>query len=290
VDGAQVKRQTFGENESLGEMRARPDRYVVLAVLVAAVLAACTGCASSSTSSTSPTSPATPAAPTSTPSVVPTAPSYPAVEVPSAIELGGVSHKGEPLYLVVASIHDRQQEASAALAAMTTYFGDADVFYTVQRSNAFEGLESGRWVVAEAYWTRDAAQSGLEWATGRGPATAPFAPVLRLATARSDDPVPVVEDVMYDERPVVNPTSGPLVEVPDALGAIRKAHLKIDYWEDPDGAAAEIMAVVRTTMLRAGLLSSFEFRSIVLEDEQTPPPGTMVPKGTIVRTRFGIGD
>jgi hypothetical protein len=48
--------------------------------------------------------------------------------------------------------------------------------------------------------------------------------------------------------------------------------------------------VARELLLKTGLLSSLEFRSVAQKDEQTPRPGTMVPRGTIVRTRIGIGD
>ena len=205
-------------------------------------------------------------------------------------ELGGVSHKGEQVYLVLASTHERQSEASAALSAMLPSFGDTLVYFTVQRSDSFEGIEPGRWVVAEAYWTRSEAGQGLEWASGRGSETATISPTLESVIVRSDDPIPVVEDVLFDSGLSVAPEKGPRVKVPDVLGAILRHDLSADYATDPEAAADEIRTVARELLLEAGLRSSLEFRSIALKDEQSPRPGKMVPEGTIVRTRVGIGD
>jgi hypothetical protein len=204
--------------------------------------------------------------------------------------LGGVSHKGEPVLLVVAYTVQTQQEASEALAAMLPSFGDAQVYFTVQRSDSFKGLAPGVWVVAEAYWTESEASQGLEWATGRGAAEDPLQPTLRWVTVLSDDPVPVVEDVMFDDGLSTEPATGPLVKVPDVLKAVYDHTYSGNYADDPEGTADQMRAVARELLLNAGLFSSLEFRSIALKDVQTPRPGTMVPRGTIVRTRIGIGD
>jgi hypothetical protein len=253
-------------------------------VALAGVVAACAGCENATVNAPAPRSQE---ASTTRPAVI-EALSADAIEY--ARELGGTSHNGEPVYLVLASTHDRQSEASAALAATLPSFGDAQAYFTVQRSDSFDDLESGRWVVAEAYWTRSEAGSGLAWATGRGGEDATLTPTLESVTVRSDDPIPVVEDVMFDEGLSVEPARGPLVKVPDVLGAIRDHRMSADYATDPEAVADEIRAVAREAMLKAGLLSSLEFRSIALKDQQSPRPGTMVPKGTIVRTRIGIGD
>jgi hypothetical protein len=204
--------------------------------------------------------------------------------------LGGVSHKGEPVLLVVAYTVQTQQEASETLAAMLPSFGDAQVYFTVQRSASFKGLARGGWVVAEAYWTESEASQGLEWATGRGAAEDPLQPTLRWVTVLSDDPIPVVEDVMFDDGLSIEPAVGPLVKVPDVLEAVYDNTYAGDLIDDPEGTADEMRAVARELLLKTGLLSSLEFRSVAQKDEQTPRPGTMVPRGTIVRTRIGIGD
>jgi hypothetical protein len=192
--------------------------------------------------------------------------------------LGGVSHKGEPVLLVVAYTVQTQQEASETLAAMLPSFGDAQVYFTVQRSASFKGLAPGGWVVAEAYWTESEASQGLEWATGRGAAEDPLQPTLRWVTVLSDDGLSI------------EPAVGPLVKVPDVLEAVYDNTYAGDLIDDPEGTADEMRAVARELLLKTGLLSSLEFRSVAQKDDQTPRPGTMVPRGTIVRTRIGIGD
>jgi hypothetical protein len=216
-------------------------------------------------------------------------PTLSAAAMDYARSLGGVSHKGEQVLLVVAFTVPTQQEASAGLAAMLPSFGDAQVYFTVQSTDSFKGLTPGRWVVAEAYWTENEARQGLDWATGRGTVADPLTPTLESVTVRSDDPIPVVEDVLFDEL-TIEPGKGPLVKVPDVLNAVLHHTYTGNYADDPQGTTDQMRAVARELLLGAGLRSSLEFRSIALKDVQSPRAGTMVPQGTIIRIRIGIGD
>jgi hypothetical protein len=254
----------------------------VLAIVAVAVAASLVGCGA-----------ATPSAQSSADGLATPGTSEPTTLSVDNVEysrgLGGVSHQGEEVLLVVASTARSQTEANATLAAMLPSFGDAQVFFSVQRSDSFQGLAAGRWVVAEAYWTPDEARRGLEWATGRGSAEDTLTPALESVAVRSDDPIPVVEDVMFDELSI-EPATGPLVRVPDVLKAVDDHTYSGDYADDPEGTTDQMRAVARELLLEVGLYSSLEFRSIVQRDVQSPRPGTMVPRGTIVRTRIGIGD
>jgi hypothetical protein len=99
----------------------------------------------------------------------------------------------------------------------------------------------------------------------------------------------VVEDVLFDELSL-EPAKGPLVKVPDVLRAVLHHKYSVDYAHDPEAMGDEMLAVAREMLVRTGLRSSVEFRSIALKDVQSPRPGKMVPRGTIVRTRIGVGD
>ena len=62
-----------------------------------------------------------------------------------AVSLGGSSHLGETLYLVVGASVGTEESASSALEAAIPRFGDMQSYFIVQRSDNFDGLQPGSW-------------------------------------------------------------------------------------------------------------------------------------------------
>jgi hypothetical protein len=117
-------------------------------------------------------------------------PSVSSASIKYARSLGGTSHLGETLYFVVGVSVDTEELASSALEAATPRFGDMQDYFIVQRSDNFDGLQPGSWVVIEAY--RDKPSSD-DLAFGRRgfPAAS-----VQKATVNTEDPIPVVEDML----------------------------------------------------------------------------------------------
>ena len=107
-----------------------------------------------------------------------------------AKQLGGSSHEGESLYLVVGARVASESEAQSLLDAAIPLFGDMQSYFIVQRSDAFDGLGAGDWVVVEAYRDEPADEN-----VGLAQRAFPDATVMRV-TVRTADPVPVYEDVV----------------------------------------------------------------------------------------------
>jgi hypothetical protein len=107
-----------------------------------------------------------------------------------AQSLGGVSHEGETLYLVIGATLDSEQQAKGMLDNAVPLFGDMQSYFIVQKSDSFEGLEPTWWVVLEAYRSEPSPEN-LDF-DRRG---FPMAYVQR-ATVRTSDPIPVYEDVV----------------------------------------------------------------------------------------------
>ena len=102
--------------------------------------------------------------------------------------LGGISREGETLFLVVGAEVTTEDEAVALLQQATPFFGDMVSYFIVQKSDNFEGLSPGNWVVFEAYDANPSAEN-LEF----GRRGFPNAFVARV-TVLTTDPVPVYED------------------------------------------------------------------------------------------------
>ncbi len=113
-----------------------------------------------------------------------------------AKSLGGKSHEGETLYLIVGGVEKTEKAALKRLADAMQTFGDMQSYFIVQRSDNFRGMDPGSWVVVEAY--RD--KNNVDPADPTGEAN------LRLARRMSDkayvvsvvvktqEPIPVYED------------------------------------------------------------------------------------------------
>jgi hypothetical protein len=108
-----------------------------------------------------------------------------------AKQLGGSSHEGEDLYLVVGARVASEREAQSLLDAAIPLFGDMQSYFIIQRSDAFDGLGSGGdWVVIEAY-RNEPSDENVAFAQRAFPG----ATVVRV-TVRTADPVPVYEDMV----------------------------------------------------------------------------------------------
>ncbi len=107
-----------------------------------------------------------------------------------ARSLGGSSHQGETLYLVVGATVDTEELAQSALDAAIPLFGDMQSYFIVQRSDNFDMLRPGSFVVIEAYRDQPSSEN-LEF----GRRGFPDASVRRVVVTTTD-PIPVVEDMI----------------------------------------------------------------------------------------------
>jgi hypothetical protein len=105
-----------------------------------------------------------------------------------AKSLGGKSHLGETLYFVMCASCKTEKEAQAALN--TEVQTDVAMYYIVQKSDNFEGMKPGWWVVFEA---RRSTPLAWDWDTYR--MSYPDA-YLKQATVRTSDPIPVYDDLV----------------------------------------------------------------------------------------------
>ena len=179
-------------------------KLAVAAVSAAAVLVLAGGCGAKLSPPTE-----TPAA-TASPTVTASAPATVASSVPltpetspsaSQIEpsanaldyaksLGGSSHEGERLYLIVGASVGTENEAQALLDRATPAFGDMQTYFIVQRSDNFDGLTPGLWVLIEAHRKQPSA-ADMQLAK-RGFRDA----YVKSAIVRTSDPIPVYEDLV----------------------------------------------------------------------------------------------
>ena len=105
-----------------------------------------------------------------------------------ARRLGGVPRQGETLFLVVGAQAATEAEAVALLEQAKPYFGDMVSYFIVQKSDNFEGLAPGEWVVIEAH-----GENPPEEEVDFGKRGFPHAYVARV-TVMTADPIPVYED------------------------------------------------------------------------------------------------
>ncbi len=107
-----------------------------------------------------------------------------------ARELGGVSQKGRTLYFVIGDSLDSEAEAQRALTKATPSFGDMQAYFIVQKSDNFEGMRPGYWVVIEAY-ENPPADENLQFGRRGFPDA-----YVKKATVLTDDPIPVYEQLV----------------------------------------------------------------------------------------------
>ena len=204
-------------NAPVSHVRRRKSALVVLLALGAVTLGGCAGqsptgvvAPSTTASATNPSAATTGASTDSTstsplphtgsrvitlppaPQRRPASPETPSVSAQSlayARKLGGTSHEGESLYFVIGDSVSTEAEARAKLQKALPLF-DTALYMIVQRSDNFEGMRPGWWVLLEAYRKASNAQDGAKW-DKRGFADC----YVKKTTVRTGDPIPVVEDL-----------------------------------------------------------------------------------------------
>jgi hypothetical protein len=107
-----------------------------------------------------------------------------------ARKIGGTSHRGDTLYFVVGLSTSSEREARLKLNAALPLFGDMQSYFIVQRSDNFDGMRGGYWIVAEAYRKRPSAEN---LAFGRRAFPSAY---VRHAVVLTSDPIPVYEDLV----------------------------------------------------------------------------------------------
>ena len=134
------------------------------------------------------------------PTPQPTAPSAP-VATPQALavsqeslyyarSIGGVSQQGRTLYFIVGTSVATEAEARAGLNRAIPLFGDMQSYFIVQRSDNFDGMKPGWWIVAEAYAKPPSADN---LAFGKRAFKQAY---VRRAVVHTTDPIPVYEDLV----------------------------------------------------------------------------------------------
>ncbi len=109
-----------------------------------------------------------------------------------AASLGGTSHLGEKLYFVIGISVATEAEALDQLDGAKGV-GDMQSYFIVQRSDNFEGMTPGWYVVFEAYHDYPS-QDNIDF--GRRPFPEAY---VKSAIVRTSDPIPVYEDMMMGD-------------------------------------------------------------------------------------------
>jgi hypothetical protein len=107
-----------------------------------------------------------------------------------AERIGGTSHEGEKLYFVIGDSVGSEREAQSLLDRAVPSFGDMQSYFIVQRSDNFDGMRPGWWVIIEAY-RKSASPENLQFARRGFPGA-----YVKRATVRTADPIPVYEDLV----------------------------------------------------------------------------------------------
>jgi hypothetical protein len=107
-----------------------------------------------------------------------------------AEDLGGTSHLGQDLHLVIGASVNSENEAQALLEEAIPKFGDMQSYFIVQRSDNFEGLEPGSWIVIEAYRNQPSAEN-LDFGRRGFPDA-----YVEGVTVLTSDPIPVYEELV----------------------------------------------------------------------------------------------
>lgn len=112
------------------------------------------------------------------------------VAIDYAKKLGGKSHKGETLYLIIGATTNYETMSRQRLEEANPLFGDMQSYFIVQKSDNFDGLERGWFVVFEAYGNRVDAESNLDFAR-RGFDSGENSPYIKKVVVKTDNPIPV---------------------------------------------------------------------------------------------------
>ena len=113
-----------------------------------------------------------------------------ATSIEYARDIGGTDHRGESLFLIIGASVRTDDEARKTLDRALPFFGDMQSYFIVQRSDSFQGLKPGWWIVMEAY-RNTPSKENLELARRAFPDA-----YVRRATVLVSEPIPVYEDLV----------------------------------------------------------------------------------------------
>jgi hypothetical protein len=108
-----------------------------------------------------------------------------------ARELGGVSHRGESLYLVIITSELSESVLASRYDEARPHFGDAADYFVILESRWFPELQTGGLVLAEVHATAESAEEARAWWGGRVDAPWYEAYVTKV-TVDTTSPIPVV--------------------------------------------------------------------------------------------------
>jgi hypothetical protein len=111
--------------------------------------------------------------------------------VARARELGGVSHLGESLYLVIITSDMSESVLASRYEEARPHFGDAADYFVVLESQWFPVLQTHGLVLAEAHASAEGAEEARAWWDGRVDAPWYDAYVTKV-TVETTSPIPVV--------------------------------------------------------------------------------------------------
>jgi hypothetical protein len=106
-----------------------------------------------------------------------------------AESIGGTSHMGEHLYFVIGASMSTEQACQTLLDKAIPKFGDMQSYFIIQRSDNFQGLSPGWYIVIEAY-KNPPDQYNLEFGRRGFPDL-----YVKSVTVKTSDPIPVYEDM-----------------------------------------------------------------------------------------------
>ena len=113
-----------------------------------------------------------------------------ATSIEYARDIGGTDHGGESLFFLIGASVRTENQARKALDRALPFFGDMQSYFIVQRSDGFQGLRPGWWVVMEAY-RNTPSKENLELARRAFPDA-----YVRRAIVLVTEPIPVYEDLV----------------------------------------------------------------------------------------------
>ena len=109
--------------------------------------------------------------------------------------IGGVDHKGETLFFIIGASLQTEARAQKALDRAIPLFGDMQSYFTVQRSDSFDGMRAGWWIVTEAY-RKSPSPENLDLARRAFPDA-----YVKRAVVKVSSPIPVYEDLVDAPKP-----------------------------------------------------------------------------------------
>lgn len=111
-----------------------------------------------------------------------------------AVSHGGKPRRGETVYLLTIASEVSESAARTRLEEALLLFGEDGSSFVVQRSENFEGLEAGKWIVVEAF------SSGANADSSRPSATrVTEEPRVDRVVVRTDEPIPVYEEALVGD-------------------------------------------------------------------------------------------